>query len=256
MQNDFTVFFDNYDLNTIPNVYFVKRNPNEEAPIQTTTHDMVRRDGRLLTSIKHDSKIIDFDGYIIAPSRTAFEQALDTLKLKTSGIEKTLIVSQAGYSRKYTATKQNIVLEHIEAGKARISLAFQANYPFGRASDLTTVNYTATSSPYGLSHTFLGTAVARPTITITVDSMTGGTTKYIGVGNSSTGQQVQVTRTWTNGDIVQFNLDYQAVYVNSAISDYSGVFPEYYPDTSTAYVYDNLTTRSLSVEMTYAAQYL
>lgn len=256
LQNDFTVMFDNFDLNTIPYVFFTKRNPNDEANIKMTSHDLVRADGSVITSVKHESKVIPIDGYIIAPTRTSFEEAFDTLKFKTSGYEKPLEIIQAGDSRKYTATKQNIIMEHIGDGKAAINIAFLCSNPFGKAISLTTDTFTATTTPYALSHTFLGTAVSRPTIKVTVTTLTGGTSKYVGIGNSYTGQQVQVLRNWTAGDIVVFDLESQKVYVNSVLSDYSGVFPEFTAQSSSAYYYDNLTTRSSAVELSYAKQYL
>lgn len=256
IENDFTVFFDNFDLNTIPYVFLTRRNPNEEASIAITAHDMVRRDGQVVTSVKHGAKNLVVEGYIVAPTRTSYEEALDTLKYRTSGLEKRLAVIQAGSSRKYIATKQTITLEHIEAGKAKIAIAFKASYPFGTEETLTVVTGSASSTPSALGHTFLGSAPARPTIKVTVSALSGGTGKYVGIGNSSTGQQVQITRNWTAGDVVIFNMETQKCYVNGVITDYSGVFPEFQAQSADAYYYDNLTTRTANWEISYAKQFL
>lgn len=257
MENDFTVLFNNFDLNSIPYVYFVRRYPNTEANISLTTFARTRRDGQVVTSARREPKNIALEGYIIAPSRVSYEEAMDTLKYRTSGIERPLIISQAGIARRYIATKQpNIIEEHIEAGKTRINISFLCSEPYGKDTFLTTDTFTATATPNGLAHTFLGTAEARPTFTITLDSLTGGTTKHVGIGNGSSGQQVQVTRTWTAGDVAIFNCETQMAYVNGAIVDYSGVFPVFEPQKENAYYYDSLTTRSATVELAYEKNYL
>lgn len=254
--SDFTVLFDNFDLNSIPYVEFVRRFPNNEADKTLITHELIRRPGSVLTSVKKGSKSIPLEGFITAPSREAYEQAMDILKFRTEGIEKALIIGQAGSNRKYTATKENLIEEHISAGNTRINLAFRCSDPFGKSDILTVATQTVTSAPAGLTHIFEGTAEVRPIFTVTINSLTGGTNKFVGIGNSSTGQQVQVQRTWTAGDIVQFNCDTKKVYVNGAISDYNGVFPVFYPAVASAYYTDNLTSRNSTVEVNYAKQYL
>lgn len=256
MENDFTVMFDNTDLNTIPYVFFSRRNPNDEADIAMITHDLVRRDGGVLTSIKHRPKRIAIEGYIVAPTRTSYEEALDTLKFLTSAPERSLTLIQGGTERKYKATKENIIIEHIEGGKGMINISFVCLHPYGSEAMLTTDESTATVTPFGITHIFQGTAYIRPVFAITLNSLTGGTTKHVGIGNSLTGQQVQVTRTWTAGDVVTFNLDLHKVYVNNTLSDYAGVFPEFKPNQANAYYYDSLTTRNATIGISYAKQYL
>lgn len=256
MENDFVVIFDNVDLNTIPYVFFSRRNPNSEADLDLVTHDLVRRDGAVLTSIKRKPKRIALEGFIVAPTRTSYEEALDTLKFLTSNPERYLRIIQAGSERKYIATKENIIIEHIEGGNARVNISFVCLHPYGSESILTTDEYTATTTPYGITHVFLGTAYVKPVFTVTLNSLTDGTTKHVGVGNSQTGQQVQVTRSWTAGDTVVFDLENQKVYVNSAISDYNGVFPEFKPTQANSYYYDSLSARNATIGLSYAKQYL
>lgn len=254
--NDFSVVFDNKDLNTIDYVHFTRRQPNNEADIEVTSHQLVRRDGRVITSVRRDDKMIPFEGYIVAPNRVAYEEALDELKYFTSGVERPLVIQQGGESRRYTVTKANLIVDHIEAGKARISLAFVASNPYAQSSNLTTFTLAnSTTSPAQIVHEFGGTANARPTVVITVNSGTDMANKYIGIGNSSTGQQVQVIRDWVAGDVVRFNFDRLDVYVNDVLSDYSGVFAEFQARKSHAYYYDNFTARDVSVEMYYANRY-
>lgn len=256
---DFSVNFDNFDLNTIPYLTFTRRYPNNEADLDITSHELIRTDGDVLTSVRHKAKTIALDGYILAPSRTAYEQTLDTLKARTSAIERPLVLLQSGQSRRYVATKENIVDEPIEGGKSHVNLTFRCSNPFGESSTqvVNTFNYSGNGgATIAIPHTFTGTATAKPVFVITISALTGGTSKYIGVGNSSTGQQVQVTRTWSAGDVVQFDLFQKTVFVNSAAVDFEGVFPEFAPGRANATYVDNLTTRTVSVRMVYTEQYL
>lgn len=253
---DFQVLFDNFDLNSISYVEFSRRFPNNEAPRDLLTHDLVRRPGSVLTSIKIGERSIPLEGYINAPSRTAYEQSYDELKFRTSGIEKPLIIIQGGETRKYTATKENLIEEHIEAGKTKLNLSFRCVDPYGKASVLTAATQVVTAAPDSLSHVFLGTAEVMPIVVYTLGTISTGTNKTIGFGNSRTGQQVQVTRNWTAGDVVSFDCDKKRAYVNGAVSDYSGVFPVFYPGNASAYYTDDLTSRSVTTELSYAKQYL
>lgn len=256
MAADFQLLFDNYDLNTIAYLEFTRRFPNNEADLDITSHELVRRSGSVLTSTRHKDKIIALEGIITAPTRTSYEETMDELKYRTSAIERPLVLIQAGSMRSYVATKENIVEEHIERGNSRVNLAFRCSDPFGKSGDTTEESFVITTASSSIAHTFLGTAPLMPIITVTVGSLTGGTAKYIGIGNSSTGQQVQVTRTWTAADVVQFDLANKRVFVNAVETDYDGVFPFFYPNTTTATYADDLTTRSVTVKVQYVRQYL
>lgn len=253
---DFQVLFDNFDLNSIGYVEFVRRFPNVEASYELVTHDLIRRAGAVLTSVKHGQKVITLKGHIIAPTRIAYEEALDELKFRTSSIQRNLVLNQAGTNRVYVATKESITEEHLEAGKSNIELAFRCADPYGRSETLENSSEVVTTTPGALAVYFSGTAEVLPVFTITFNSLTGGTTKYVGIGNSTTGQQVQVTRTWTAGDVLRIDTDLKRIYVNGVLSDYSGVFPVFAPYSETSYYYDNLTTRNVTVEVSYAKQYL
>ena len=253
---DFQVVFDNFDLNTIPYVEFVRRFPNSEAERDLVKHEILRRDGSVLTSARHKDKTIALEGFINAPNRIEYETALDTLKYRTSAIERPLLIEQAGSPRVYIATKENIIEEHIEGGRARVNINFLCTSPFGRKGAQTEATETLTTNSTGLAHIFEGSALARPVFTITINSVTGGTAKYVGIANSSTGQQIQVTRNWQANDVVQFDTDSHKVYVNAAVSAYDGVFPSFTPDAAHAVYVDNLTTRNVTVKLVYTAQYL
>lgn len=254
--DDFQVLFDNFDLNTIGYLDFNRRFPNDEPKINIVSHDLLRRPGAVVTSVRHGEKKITLEGYIIAPTRIAYEEAFDELKFRTSVSQRPLVISQAGANRVYIATKEAIIEEHIEAGKSKVSIVFNCANPYGKSEILTTSSEVLTATPNNIAVSYEGTAEARPVFTVTFNSVTGGTSKYVGIGNATTGQQIQTTRNWTAGDVVRFDTDLKRVYVNTVLTDYSGVFPSFSPFSESSYYYDNLTTRNVTVEVSYAKQYL
>ena len=163
---DFSVKFNNYDLNLIPNLEFYRRFPNNEAEIALTEYDIIRREGSVITDSKHKSKIITLEGYIQAPTRVAYEQALDELKFRTSGTNKRLIIQQGGSDRVYEATKENIIDKHIEAGKSEISVSFRCSDPLGSSALPQIDSFSTTSASFSLPHEFVGTAPTYPIISI------------------------------------------------------------------------------------------
>lgn len=256
MENDLEIWFNGYNLNLIPNVYLTKTSTNTDIPIKTNSYELIRQDGSITTSVKKTVKNIDFSGFILAPNKYAYEEAIDLLKYRTSATERTLSIIQAGSERRYTVSKSNLIEQYIGYGKGEISLSFLCSDPFGRATNLTAADFTITDSPASLEHEFLGSALAKPVFALTINSGTGTTGKYLGVGNGNTGQQVQILRNWTAGDTVVFNTDLKKAFVNDQPSDYNGVFPEFLPYQGTAYYYDNFTTRNVSVSLSYVKRFI
>jgi hypothetical protein len=254
--DNFQVLFDNFDLNSIGYIDFSRRYPNEEAKINIISHDLLRRPGAVVTSVRHGVKKISLEGYILAPSRIAYEEAFDELKFRTSAAQRPLVISQAGSNRVYVATKESIIEEHIEAGKSKISIVFTCANPYGKSEVLTTSSEVLTTTPSNISVLYAGTAEARPVFTIIFNSLSGGTNKYVGIGNATTGQQIQTSRNWVAGDVVRFDTDLKRVFVNTVLTNYNGVFPSFSPYSESSYYYDNLTSRNITIEVSYAKQYL
>ena len=130
MENDLEIWFNGYNLNLIPNVFFTRTRTNTDIPIKTNSYELIRQDGSVITSVKKTVKNIDFEGYILAPNKYAYEEAIDLLKYRTSATERTLSIIQAGAERRYTVSKNNLIEQYLGNGKGEISLSFLCSDPF------------------------------------------------------------------------------------------------------------------------------
>lgn len=257
LDKDFTWNFDNFEITGIPYFYATSRKPNEMPDIDLKTIALVRADGNIVVSSRFTKKTITLYGFIIAPDRTAYENALDLLKYRLSTPQRPLVVTQAGAQRVYTASLTALSETFIEGGKSKFTFTFEANDPFGRDggnTSYTTPNITTAS--YAVNHVFQGFVTVRPMLTITLNSLTGGTNKTITIGNSLTGQQIAITRNWTAGDVIVLNSDTMKVTVNGVPVDYTGFFPVFRPNTAYLQYLDTLTTRSVNIKIEYAKKYL
>ena len=257
MQNDFSYKFNNYDLSILPYFFPTSRLPNAMPDIDVQAIKLVRNSGAIVVSSSFGKKVITVFGYILAPTRQAYEQTLDELKWRLSAKQRPLVLVQAGAERIYTATVSSVAEGFIEGGKTFITMTFDCNDPFGRdgnLQDYTEPNFTTT--PKSIAHTFVGYADIYPQFTVTIVAATGSTAKTVNIGNSTTGQQISVTRTWTAGDVLVVDSDTQKVTVNGVVVDYSGFFPVFAPGTAYAQYSDNFTTRTAGVRVKYPKKYL
>jgi hypothetical protein len=256
--NDFSWKFDNYDLSVVPYFFPTSRLPNGMPDIDLKTANLVRSDGAIVLSSRFAKKVITVFGYILAPSRTAYEQTFDELKWRLSGKQRPLVLVQAGNERVYNATVTQVSEGFIEGGKTYITVTFTASDPFGRdGTNQIFDSGTFTTATKSLDHIFAGYAAVLPKMTATISAISGGTAKTVTLGNGVTGQQIQVTRNWIAGDVLVVDSDSQKVTVNGVVVDFTGFFPAFQPGTAYAGYSDNFTTsRTARVLIEYPKKYL
>lgn len=256
LTNDFSVTFDNYSLGSIPNLTLVRRFPNSLPRMVIETEDIVRRDGQIVVSRRYQNKAIVIEAIILAPSRQAYEETMDELKYRLSPTERPLRLTQAGNSRYYTATLRSLSEDFIEAGKAQVTIEFQASNPFGRDGTTTVEQYVNTLASYNFTTTFAGSSRVYPVFRATLTAVTGGTAKTMLFGNSDTGQFVSITRDWVANDTVYINTENGDVSVNGLPEEYTGVLPYFEARSNAAYYTDDFTTRTVTLRLEYVKQYL
>jgi phage-related protein len=258
MDIDFTLKFDNIDLGTIDYFFPTSRLPNNMPDIDLKAIDLVRNDGAIVVSSRFKKKVIQVFGYILAPNRQAYEAAFDELKWRLSAKQRSLVLVQAGSERIYTATVSQVTESFVEGGKTYITMQFDCNDPYGRDGNKQSYTEAAfTTAVKAIAHTFLGYADILPKFTVTITAVSGGTSKTVNIGNSVTGQQISVTRTWVAGDVLVVDSDTQKVTVNGVVVDFAGFFPVFSPRTAYAQYSDNFTTsRTASVLVEYPKKYL
>lgn len=211
----------------------------------------------------YPSKTIPVTGRLVADNFADLDALIDTFKSYLVGIEQNLDIGYNGTTRRYiaTATSGAQIVRPNNLANATFTVNFDCTYPFGRDTSTTTAwsATSQTSSSYTENHTFLGTAPAQvPVATITVNTVTDATGGYIIFGNNGAGQQITVTRTWSNGDVLVIDPTNPTtpVTVNGTAVDFSGAFPIFGFGPQTLTYLDNLSARNFDISVVYYPYYL
>lgn len=194
-------------------------------------------------------------------TQTALENAFDTLWAIISGIEGTLVVTEGGVQRQYTATWGDFALKSVGKAWASFDLVFVCSDTYGYDTSATTLidQSGITTQPNTLTMSdVLGSAEWQvPIIELFISALTGGTNATVTVANPATAQTITITRNWTAADHVEIDCQNRTVKVNGTLVAFTGAFPEYNPlalttaGQSKITVTDTLTTRTLRVLVTY-----
>lgn len=190
-----------------------------------------RADGVYQETAYYRVNRIKLSGTIQADNRTALETAMDEMRLALSEFGGTLRMSWGGVVRYYDdcyATNLNALFDardHYHIDWCPWSVEFVSQQPFARAGDRTILDapYAITLSPTVFSINNAGTATTDPIITLTV--VTAGTLSSITLENTTNGDLITITDSFSDGDTIQIDGEQKTVKINSVASDYSGVIP-------------------------------
>lgn len=254
------ILFNSVDLTGLTGIYFDRIDLHSRPVRNITSAKLARYDGNQLIHQEYAEKEIVIEGFFSAADRATYEGYRDTLLANLQAQEATLRISQSGANRDYTATVADIIFSDADGGTAFFSIKFLCSTPFGQDATATTdlnasANTAATASP---TFTAIGGSYkAQPTITVSLSAVTGATSKYIKLTNPTTGQYIQVTRTWAaTPDVLIVDVGARTVTVNGVAVDYTGVFPEFDTTDTTLQYDDNFTTRTVAITMTHKKRWL
>lgn len=254
------VLFNSVDLTTLPGFEIFKIDHHKRPVRVSNWQKLARSDGKKLVNSEYSERVITISGVLRGTSRANYEANRDNLFLYLEPQEATLRIPQSGGNRDYTATVDDIdYSDEPQGGLAPIVLKFVcSNPPYGRDTSTTTsVNTRFTGS--SKANTFVavgGSKPALPVLTVTLNSGSGLTSKYIQLTNSTTGKLIKVTRTWVAGDVLVIDCENKTVKVNGAAVDYTGVFPSWNPTDTQLQYDDTLTTRDVTLTMVYKRRWL
>jgi phage-related protein len=256
LDSDFSAKFNNYDLGQIPYVVLTQRNPNSMPDRELKTIPLVRQHGSIVVGDRWTKKVVPIFAYILAPTRQLYEQTIDELKWRLSAPQRSLVLTQAGSERVYTATCANMPDTFIEGGKSFIQMNFECNDPFGTDTEVITYDTgTFTTATKSFDHVYEGFADAAPILLLTLGTITGGTNKTITLGNSVSGQSISITGNWASNDVIRIDCAAQSVTVNGLGVPFTGFFPSFSPQTAFTTYTDTLTTRSAALKIVYSKKY-
>lgn len=191
-------------------------------------------------------------------TRELFEASLDQLTAILQTKEAALVLSYGSTTRQWTATYRNMAISDLEGGHGTIDIEFLCSDPYGYEVSSTNL-FSSTRS--GSSSTDLFTVGGSaewqvPVITITFNSLTGGTLKDVVVGNSASGQQLTITNTFTSGDILIIDSRNKIITLNGQEIRGVGAIPEWGVGAGSLDYSDTLTTRNVTVTASYYKRYL
>jgi len=231
-------------------------NPNRSLNIL----QLARISARKLSSAFYDSRQIYISLVINAGSRIALDQALDSLNAILQGTEQTLVISQSGTSRQYTATfagpptvnNPSVGDSGVAApqgGYYDITLTFECSDSFGYDTVYTPIYNLANQSGGSLTYPYNQGGSADTQAPFIQIQYTGGGlgAGTVVIGNQSTGQAVSITRTWALNDIIQINPQANTVQVNGVDTAFSGAIPFFGLGAQTIYYTDTMTTRLFKI---------
>ena len=253
------IYFNNVRLDTIEYITITNRLAHSLPTRAVDKKDLANEDGAKLVSADYKSKEIVIEGHIVAPNRQSMEVARDNLLNYLSVKEAHLKFDQSGTEREYTATVSQIIFSEAKGGFSTFTITFLCSNPFGYNTQSTSIAMGAAIIAFYGEKTFniLGSYRATPVITFTFSSLSGATGKTVTITNPDSGEEIIVTRDWSNSDILQIDSANKTVKVNGTEVNYTGKFLTFDPGTGKKVVYeDNFTGRSVTVGFTYTKRWL
>ena len=232
------------------------------APSKTTKIiELARRDGSVQVFEKFNSKTISVSGYVKADTGLNLRAAMDQLKKLLLAPKSSLVLTEDAYPMTWDQVKMrnlNISRDRTQVTYATWSAEFFSQQPFGvdGVSD-TWFDQDVTAASNTVAFVVNGTYPGYPIIDITVtaiDPDDADTT--IVFGNPATSQLLEITRTFTAGDIINIDTFNRRVFIGTEPISPDGQFPAWIPGAGTFEVSDIATTRTLHIKAVAPRRYL
>lgn len=210
--------------------------------------------------VSYPGRTMTFSGTLTAGSLADMDDLIDTVKGYSVGNNVTLEIGHHGGTRRYigTITKTDITRPGgLTYGKFLFEVT--CNYPWGFDTTATTMLSATgrTANSYSDDVTITSNAPQQlPIATITLTAVSGSGSNVVQWGNGSNGQVITVTSDFSNGDVIIIDCVNKEVTLNGQPIDFSGGFPELTSGDNTLQYYDDLTSRTFSINVVYTRAWL
>ena len=248
------VLYDNFDftangcvITSLDHLTLASRNNQLEA--------LANENGAVLVQSQLGTKPIYIEGYYIGSTIADAQRMYDLLAQALNRQQRPLVVPHAGSTRTYTATPANLIIKQPD-GLNRITFSFEFVVPTGSSIDktrTTLINTTNTLASATIPLTVTGSIVARPLITITFTTVTGGTGKTVSIRNAKDYIGLTVARNFVSGDTLAINSATFQIYINGVLTAPTGRMPTWTPGAGALFYSDTFTSRSISISASYQA---
>jgi phage-related protein len=253
------VIFDGYDLTDIEGLKINSVTSDVMPEIFMSSSKLARVNSSATYNREYGGKTIPIKGHIQRNTRKDYLNTRSQLLKKLQTLEGTLQIPIDGNPIEYTCTVKNVSFDESMGGYGAFTIDFYASDPYGYDMNSRTIingsTVTTASSDISFSEAIGGADSTPFVLLMTLGSMTGGTSKYIDISNQD-GDNLRITRTWSNNDTIYIDSKTKTCTVNGALVDYTGNFFNLNVDDTTFSYADNLTTRSVNVLLTYKRRYL
>lgn len=251
--------FNGVNLNTITGFSVLASNPYKVPTRKLSSFNIARTDKNKVSSAFYVERLVTLRVGIACGTRALTEASIDSLMALLQGLEKELQLPQGAGLRKYFCTLADV--NELIAGGAywEAELVFQCSDNFGydiadsllaQVSGFNSGQKTTTLAVGGSAPSQL------PVTTLTLTAVAGATSQLIYLGNSATGQELSISRTWIAGDVLVVDSYNRTVQVNGIDVDFNGAFPEFAPGTAYATYRDTFTSRTMSFTMVYKRRWV
>lgn len=220
--------------------------------------DLANTDGMVLVQSQLGSKPVTIEGYYIGSSAADAQAMYDVLMQAINRQERPLIVPHAGGTRQYIATPQNPIIQEPD-GLNRLTFSFPFVVPEGSAPDKTTqvlVDQVVSSASATIPLLVMGSTLARPMITLTFTSVTGGTGTTVSLRNARDFVGLTFSRTFVTGDVITIDSANFQIYINGVLTEPVGRMPTWPAGTGSLFYSDTFTARTVTITGTYVPRYL
>jgi hypothetical protein len=230
--------------------------PVKEARMYALSHS----NKSIIASVNYPSRSISVVGRLKAVDKSALDTLLDTFKAYFVGADKNLDIDYAGGTRRYIATVNKLAINQGRGlSFADFQIEFICSQPFGRNTTTNTILSSAgrTLNNYTDPYTFLNSSPYNlPQITYTLNSVTDGTLKNVIFGNSSTGQEITINRTWAASEVLVIDCQEKIVTLDDIEIEFNGAFPEFEAAAQNLYYSDTFTARDFDIDVVYYPMWL
>lgn len=252
--------FDGTNFNTIQGLDILSIDAYLQPRRSLSLSHIARSNKNAVNSGFYTEKLLKVRVRINRATRELTEQSIDALNAILQGLNKELIVPQAGNARKYYCSLQDV--NAIDHGGANweAELIFALNDMFGYDINYTTIlnMMNVTSISRTDQYTFDGSAdFQAPRWEIYYSAVTSSTgTQSVIIGNNLNGQSCTIARTFSAGERLVIDGVTEKITVNDVEVEYTGAIPKFAKGTSQLTYLDNFSSRTFNYFVYYYKRYI
>lgn len=223
------------------------------ASRENQIEDLANTNGGVLVQSQLGVKPIYLEGYYSPETITEAQLMYDTLASVLNRQERILQIPHAGAMREYIATPENVIMKQPD-GLNRLTFSFEFVVPQGSSEDpdaTELIDEVITTASTSIPLTVLGSVTARPHLTITFTSVTGGTGKTVTIRNARDFVGLTFSRDFVTGDVITIDSEEFQIYINGVLTEPDGRFPTWAAGPGALYYSDTFTNRSVQIEGEY-----